>query len=114
MSPPADTLPGKSRIEALSDGVFAIAMTLLILGVRLPAGGGPGAPIDLVSQLQALGPRLLAYPMSFPTIGVSWAGPHAQIHYIRRSERIDFPSRSRTTTRQYSSIQWSPIGATRR
>ena len=61
-----------SRVEAFSDGVFAIAITLLILSVgidRAPHG-------DLGTYLVDLWPAYLAYAVSFLTIGIMWANHH--------------------------------------
>ncbi len=59
------------RLETFSDGVFAIAITLLILEVR-PSGGG-----SLAHQLLAAWPSYVAYLISFVTIGIMWVNHHA-------------------------------------
>ncbi len=76
------------RIEAFSDGVFSIAITLLILGVAVPeltpyqlANG------ELLSHLIALWPKLLSYLISFVLIGLFWYGHHIMFHFIKRSDR---------------------------
>jgi uncharacterized membrane protein len=78
---------GKARIEALADGVFAIALTLLILDVKVP----PRAPEDtgdhLLRQLLELWPKFLSFVVSFLIVGVFWVGHHAQLHYVRRADR---------------------------
>jgi uncharacterized membrane protein len=65
-----------SRIEAFSDGVFAIAITLLILEVKVPAPPQPGQPFSLLSGLLSLWPSYFAYVLSFVTIGIYWARHH--------------------------------------
>jgi uncharacterized membrane protein len=77
------------RIAALSDGIFAVAMTLLVLGVTLPAAGSvrPGDESGLVNALLGLGPRMLAYVMSFLTLGIFWVGQHTQLTHMHRSDR---------------------------
>jgi len=70
------------RIEALTDGVFAIAMTLLVLGVELPRGAD-----SLWSRLLVLWPKLACYVLSFVMLGVLWIGHHYQLHHIRRTDR---------------------------
>jgi len=79
--------PGLStnRIEAFSDGVFAIAITLLILEVRVPmvAEGE-----SLSHTLVAIWPKLVAYAVSFAVIGIFWIGHHIMFHYIKRSDRM--------------------------
>jgi uncharacterized membrane protein len=77
----------KGRIEALTDGVFAIAMTLLVFGIKIPQLPRPPAPGQLRNALLALWPQLLSYAMSFVMLGVYWIGHHNQFHYIRRSDR---------------------------
>lgn len=77
------------RIAALSDGIFAVAMTLLVLGVALPAAsevkaGDEGA---LLKALIALSPRLVAYVLSFMTLGIFWVGQQAQLTHLQRSNR---------------------------
>ncbi|MBC5823418.1 MAG: DUF1211 domain-containing protein [Candidatus Eremiobacteraeota bacterium] len=75
----------KSRFEAFSDGVFAIAITLLVLEVHLPALHAP--PISGAEQLRALlqiWPQYLVYFASFATIGIMWLNHHALFRYIER------------------------------
>jgi uncharacterized membrane protein len=71
------------RIEAFSDGVFAIAITLLILDVRPPAD--ISKPAALVSELVKLWPAYLAYVISFTTIGIMWIQHHKLLTLITRS-----------------------------
>jgi uncharacterized membrane protein len=73
-------LTGTARVEAFSDGVLAIAITLLILDVRLPATGSHGS---LLHQLVHLWPAYLAYADSFLAIGVVWLCHHAFFSRIR-------------------------------
>src|SRR5437879_4061159 len=63
------------RIEAFSDGVFAIAITLLILEIKVPRAEGSKAA-DLSSSLLSLWPSYFAYALSFITIGIYWARHH--------------------------------------
>ncbi len=59
----------RTRFEAASDGVFAIAITLLVLGLTVPAATSGG---DLIQKLLALWPNALAYALSFAVIGIMW------------------------------------------
>ncbi|MFF2554586.1 TMEM175 family protein [Nocardia sp. NPDC058058] len=68
-----------SRVEAFSDGVMAIAITLLVIEIRLPETEG-----DLLKQLLGLWPSYLAYLGSFATIGVIWLTHHAFFARIRQ------------------------------
>jgi uncharacterized membrane protein len=73
-----------ARIETLCDGVFAIAMTILVLELHAP---DPVAGIDLVGRLAALWPKIASYAVSFIILGTLWVGHHYQFHFIRRSDR---------------------------
>jgi uncharacterized membrane protein len=74
----------KARVEALSDGIFAVAMTLLILDVKVPA---PTRVDQLPRELLALWPRCFSYVISFVMLGIYWVGQHNQFHLIRRTDR---------------------------
>ena len=69
-----------ARLEAFSDGVFAIAITLLILEIALPERDG-----SLTHRLAELWPSYLAYVLSFVTIGIMWANHHAIFRLIARA-----------------------------
>lgn len=69
------------RLEAFSDGVFAIAITLLILEVHLT--GGPSR--SLAEQLARAWPSYIGYVISFITIGIMWANHHAMFRLIDRT-----------------------------
>ena len=85
--PPDDTTE-TTRLEAFSDGVFAIAITLLILEIRVPEPEALQASgTGLTRALVALWPSYIGYLLSFVTIGIMWANHHAMFHYIRRSDR---------------------------
>lgn len=63
----------KNRLEALTDGIFAVAMTLLVLDLRIPDEvGRPTDEASLVRALIALTPKLIPYLLSFYLLGVSW------------------------------------------
>ena len=74
----------KSRIEALSDGIFAVAMTLLVLDIKPPEVTKVAA---LSRELLALWPRCLSYAVSFLMLGIYWVGQHNQFHLIRCADR---------------------------
>jgi uncharacterized membrane protein len=70
-----------ARIEAFSDGVFAIAITLLILEIKIPnAGSG-----DLSRQLIRQWPSYFAFVISFAFIGIMWINHHRLFTHIKRS-----------------------------
>lgn len=75
------------RVEAFSDGVFAIAITLLVLGIKVPK------PIDLIRADGSLGlalltmwPHYLAFVTSFATILAKWVNHHRMFTFIQRSD----------------------------
>jgi uncharacterized membrane protein len=73
------------RLKALSDGVFAVAMTLLVLDLKAPAAAASEA--ELWRALVALSPRLLTYLMSFITLGIFWIGQQTQHDQLAKSDR---------------------------
>jgi uncharacterized membrane protein len=75
------------RLAALSDGLFAIAMTLLVLDLRVPASGAIHSDLDLWGALVALVPRFIPYFMSFLTLGIFWVGQQTQLNRFARSDR---------------------------
>ncbi|WP_406306996.1 TMEM175 family protein [Streptomyces sp. NBC_00885] len=68
------------RLLALSDGVFAIAMTLLALDITLPAGLDPAAFEDALGDVM---PNVWAYALSFLVIAAFWRGHHQIFQYTR-------------------------------
>ena len=72
------------RLEAFSDGVFAIAVTLLVLDLALPAS----ASKHLLRSIAELWPSYLAYVASFSTIGATWLGHNAITEYLERVNTV--------------------------
>jgi len=75
------------RLSALSDGVFSVAMTLLVLDLRVPATVAARSEHDVFNVLVALVPRFIPYLMSFLTVGIFWIGQQTQISAFARSDR---------------------------
>jgi uncharacterized membrane protein len=75
------------RLAALSDGIFAVAMTLLVLDLRVPASDAVHSERDLWHALLALSPRLLIFLMSVMTLGIFWVGQQTQLNYFARADR---------------------------
>jgi uncharacterized membrane protein len=75
------------RLAALSDGVFAIAMTLIVLEIRIAAPEAVHSERDLWLALAALAPRLLMYAVSFLTLGIFWVGQQTQLNLFVRADR---------------------------
>jgi len=71
---------GTARVEAFSDGVFAIAITLLILEIRAPEAGAAGG---LWAGLRALWPSYVAFLLSFFVILVMWVNHHELMRLVR-------------------------------
>jgi uncharacterized membrane protein len=72
----------KARLEALSDGIFAIAITLLVLTITQP-----GDYHKLAHQLAGLWPSLAAYVVSFAVIGIMWLNHHTLFAHFERIDR---------------------------
>jgi uncharacterized membrane protein len=75
------------RLAALSDGIFAVAMTLLVLDLHIPAAAQVHTERELLFALVPLGPQWVAYGMSFLTLGIFWAGQQTQLNHIREGTR---------------------------
>jgi uncharacterized membrane protein len=75
------------RLAALSDGIFSVAMTLLVLDLRVPAAEAIHSEHDLRRVLIALSPRLVVFLMSIMTNGIFWVGQQTQLNYFARSDR---------------------------
>lgn len=70
-----------TRMETFSDGVFAIAITLLVLGIAVPGSTG-----GLGSALLRLWPSYVAYGVSFLVIGAIWVNHHAMFRHVVRAD----------------------------
>jgi uncharacterized membrane protein len=75
---------GTERITAFSDGVYAIAITLLVLDLRLPDLPAAATAGELTAALFGLWPKLFAYGLSFVVIGFLWITHHRLFAFIRR------------------------------
>jgi len=75
------------RLAALSDGIFAVAMTLLVLDLRVPAAEAIHSERDLWHALVMLSPRLVVYLMSVMTVGIFWVGQQTQLNQFARTDR---------------------------
>jgi uncharacterized membrane protein len=74
---------GTTRIEALADGIFAVAMTLLVLDVKLPDGEYYSTNHALIVRLLSFEHAYVIYFVSFIVLGMFWVAHHAAFHYIR-------------------------------
>jgi uncharacterized membrane protein len=75
------------RLAALSDGIFAVSMTLLVLDLHVPASEAIHSDHDLWHALVALSPRLLIFLMSVMTNGIFWVGQQTQLNHFARADR---------------------------
>ena len=75
------------RVEAFSDGVFAIAITLLVLEIQVPQPEVTGHGSTLLPALLSLWPSYLGYLISFITIGIMWVNHHSMFVLIQRTDR---------------------------
>jgi uncharacterized membrane protein len=67
----------KGRLEAFSDGVLAIIITIMVLELKVPHG-------DTLAALAPMGPVLLAYVLSFVYVGIYWNNHHHLMHTVTR------------------------------
>ena len=75
-----------NRLEALTDGVFAIVMTLLVLDISIPLIAHSSLEAELPRQLIELWPKLLSYVMSFVILGLLWIGHRFAFQFIKQCD----------------------------
>jgi uncharacterized membrane protein len=78
---------GKNRIEALTDGIFGVAMTLLVLDIKPPVHLRFETNDALVDHLSVLEHGFVMYAISFAVVAMFWMGHHLQFHFVRRVDR---------------------------
>jgi uncharacterized membrane protein len=76
----------RGRVEAFSDGVLAVAITLLVLNLKIETGDPDGPSV--ASQLRHDWPSYAAYVVSFLVIGVIWVNHHALFANVERVDRV--------------------------
>jgi uncharacterized membrane protein len=74
----------RGRVEALSDGVFAIVVTLLVLEIRVPHVAGAGSVPELLAALRGLAPKFVSWVISFATVCVIWLNHHRLLRFAGR------------------------------
>jgi uncharacterized membrane protein len=77
----------KHRIEALTDGIYAVAMTLLVLELKLPEAHGTASDEALREALLHLIPKVVAWILSFAILAIFWFAHHRTFHYVRHVDR---------------------------
>lgn len=82
-----NSIAGKDtgRLIAISDAVFGVAMTLLVLEIKVPEI--EGGDKELATAFLSLMPKFLVYFLSFMTAGIFWMGQSAQFEHIKKSDR---------------------------
>ena len=75
------------RLAGLADGIFAVGMTLLVLGLAVPAADAVKSEGDLLRQLGGLLPAIVTYFMSFLTLGIFWVAQQTQLGRLERANR---------------------------
>src|SRR5260370_4873213 len=67
------------RLAGISDGIFSVGMTLLVLGLAVPTlNSATATDSDLWNRLAKLGPNILAHAITFMTLGIFWVGQGTQ------------------------------------
>ncbi len=77
-----------SRLEAFCDGIFAIAITLLILEIKVPELGDIGSADHLAADLAAQWPSWFAFLLSFLTLLIAWANHHNMLSQLNRTSSL--------------------------
>jgi len=78
----------KQRIEALSDAIFAFAMTLLVLDIKIPRMAEALITQDALARtLLELWPKLISFVMSFVILSLFWIAHHSYSHFLKRVDR---------------------------
>ena len=75
------------RLAGISDGIFAVSMTLLVLGLAVPLTISHPTEGELWNELMNLGSNVLIYTLSFMTLGIFWVGQSTQMSQLVRSNR---------------------------
>ena len=73
----------KHRVEALADGIFAVAMTLLVIELKLPERSTILTHQDFVQAVASLFPKFQSWVISFFVLAIFWYTHHRQFHYVR-------------------------------
>lgn len=80
-----DSPDANARLAAFCDGVFAIALTLLIVDVRIPEGASTATSAELWRALARLAPTVFAFLLSFVIIFITWVNHHGALKLVRQS-----------------------------
>ncbi len=81
--PPTAVLWSKHRVEALTDGIFAVAMTLLVIDLKVPGPHTLHSTHELAQALADLVPKAVSWIISFFVLAIFWVSHHRLFHYVR-------------------------------
>jgi uncharacterized membrane protein len=79
--------PGTTRIEAFSDGVFAIVVTLLVLEIKVPHFEEGATSMEILRELIHMAPKFTGYIVSFLVVAIFWVNHHQLFHSLDRTDR---------------------------
>ncbi|MBX7042780.1 MAG: TMEM175 family protein [Ignavibacteria bacterium] len=83
----AEYTPKTTRIEAFSDGVFAIVVTLLVLEIKVPHFESGATNTEMIRELLHLLPKFIGFVLSFVIVAIFWVNHHQLFHSLERSDR---------------------------
>jgi uncharacterized membrane protein len=78
---------GKARLEALTDGIFATVMTVLVLSLSVPVIASGASNLEVALDIGQLFPNIVGYVLSFLLLAVLWISHHNIFHYVTRVDR---------------------------
>lgn len=84
--PPLAQFPGTARIEAFSDGVIAIIITIMVLELRVPKLAEAFSHEEFWQEMAGFWPKLMTYAMSFIIVGIFWVNHHGFFHMLKKSD----------------------------
>jgi TMEM175 potassium channel family protein len=87
-TPPEQSELGLERIVFFSDAVMAIAITILVIDLKLPEVSAPATASELSARLRELTPRFISFFISFVVVGVYWTSHHRYFRYIKRYDGV--------------------------
>ena len=82
-----EDLPSTKRIETLVDGIFAIAMTLLVLNLNVPQIPYPATNVQILDILTRMAPQFFIYALSFILLASFWRINHSQFNFIAKVDQ---------------------------
>lgn len=85
---PENTIISKNRLEALVDGVFAFAMTLLAVSLTVPSIPKSEAAVELPAYMNSMYPEFLSFIIAFFILASFWIVHHEHFHFLRSVDRV--------------------------